>query len=73
MKVEAVEVLASRHHKMRGVGFGAKGLVFVNVERMYDPMSRANAEKKVAEWFVGVTAAAFRSQKAIPRRCRLRR
>ena len=26
-------------------------------------MSKANAEKKVAEWFVGVTAAAVRPQK----------
>ena len=36
-------------------------------------MSKANAVKNASEWFVGVTAAAFRSQKAILRQCRLRR
>lgn len=36
-------------------------------------MSKANAEKKVAEWFVGVTAAAVKPQKIILRQCRLRR
>ena len=35
-------------------------------EKGRDLMSKANAEKKVAEWFVGVTAAAVRSQKINP-------